>query len=401
MNEKTATCNFLNTNLFTPLKLGLVFLYLFTKLRLMSKPIRVVQVIDSLDPGGSEKMAVQLANALVSKVELSALVCTRKTGALKHELSDGVLNFTAHKKNTCDLNAFIKLRTFVKSNRINIIHAHSSSFFWCTLLKLSCPKIKLIWHDHFGNRSKTSKKNNIALYFSSFHFNHIITVNQDLKYWASKHLNCKTIDYLTNFTLEVLEIKSKIHIKLKGDANAFKLIHIANLRPVKDHLTALMAIQILINQKFNITYHGIGDYNSKSEYFQSVKSFIENNNLESNVFLYGSQSGIPNILSQADLGLLSSVSEGLPVSLLEYINAELPVVVTDVGQCKEIVGKLGHVVDPQNDIQLANAIEQILKNKDDAKQKAIQLKQNISETYGSEKILKQLIDIYALSLQTS
>ena len=68
--------------------------------------------------------------------------------------------------------------------------------------------------------------------------------------------------------------------------------------------------------------------------------FIKDNHLKKQVFIYGSQSNINQWLQQADMGLLSSVSEGLPVSLIEYAQAKLPVVVTDVGQCQWVVGNL-------------------------------------------------------------
>ena len=57
---------------------------------------------------------------------------------------------------------------------------------------------------------------------------------------------------------------------------------------------------------------------------------------------------LPHFLHGADCGVLSSVSEGLPVSLLEYGMAGLPVIVTDVGQCAEVVGngRFGRVVPP-------------------------------------------------------
>ena len=105
----------------------------------MSKPLRVLQVIDSLDPGGSEKMAVQIANVLSTKIELSALVCTRQSGNLEDEISDQVLFCSLQKSSAIDLKAFLRLRSFIKLNRIGVLHAHSSSFFWSTLLKLFNP----------------------------------------------------------------------------------------------------------------------------------------------------------------------------------------------------------------------------------------------------------------------
>ena len=364
-----------------------------------TKPLRVLQVIDSLEPGGSEKMAVQIANELSQKVELSALACTRKSGALENELSKKVVSFTTNKKGKFDLKAFFKLKAFIKSNQINIIHAHSTSFFWGTILKVLSKDVKLIWHDHYGNRINTTKRSNLSLYLFSFLFNQIITVNQGLKHWSMENLNCKYVNYLPNFISDFSKTNPSSNTKLRGKSSAFKIVHIANLRPEKDHNTALKAINILIQNNHSISYHIIGDYTPESEYFKNIKSYIDENRLNEKVFIYGSQSGIPDILQQADIGLLSSISEGLPVSLLEYAMAGLPVIVTDVGQCRQLVGEHGLVIEPQNETQLANAILEISENRDLANKKATKLEEVISQNFNSSKAIEELIKIYNISLQ--
>ena len=49
--------------------------------------MRIVQIIDSLEIGGAEKMAINYANALSAKIEFSGLVATRAEGKLKNQLS--------------------------------------------------------------------------------------------------------------------------------------------------------------------------------------------------------------------------------------------------------------------------------------------------------------------------
>ena len=50
--------------------------------------MRIVQLIDSLEAGGAERMAVSYANALANEIEFSALVATRKEGNLKNQIGD-------------------------------------------------------------------------------------------------------------------------------------------------------------------------------------------------------------------------------------------------------------------------------------------------------------------------
>src|SRR5690606_8062207 len=97
--------------------------------------MRVLQLIDSLRPGGAEKMAVNIANALLPHVEGSYLCCTRQEGMLKEEIKSEVGYLFLNKKNRMDPKAIIRLRRYIKENEIDIIHAHSTSFFLAGLLK--------------------------------------------------------------------------------------------------------------------------------------------------------------------------------------------------------------------------------------------------------------------------
>ncbi|MBC8643962.1 hypothetical protein H9W95_07615 [Flavobacterium lindanitolerans] len=53
--------------------------------------MRVLQLIDSLEAGGAERMAVNYANGLANRIAFSALAVTRKQGILKEQLDKAVL----------------------------------------------------------------------------------------------------------------------------------------------------------------------------------------------------------------------------------------------------------------------------------------------------------------------
>ena len=55
--------------------------------------MRILQVIDSFDVGGAEKMAINYANALAEKIEFSGIVATRKEGELKSQISPKVSSY--------------------------------------------------------------------------------------------------------------------------------------------------------------------------------------------------------------------------------------------------------------------------------------------------------------------
>jgi glycosyltransferase involved in cell wall biosynthesis len=128
---------------------------------------------------------------------------------------------------------------------------------------------------------------------------------------------------------------------------------------------------------------------------KKVKKMIKDLNLDDFVFILGPVKDVSEILSQTDIGVLSSISEGLPVSLLEYGLAELPVVCTDVGQCKEVLGngKFGWIVPSNSPKALAEALKQALLNMPQARLKGMALKNHINECYGANGFLAKYFEL--------
>src|SRR5688572_18461456 len=93
------------------------------------KKLRIVQLIDSLETGGAERMAVNYANGLADRIAFSGLVATRNEGGLKTQLTSKVGYLYLNKKNTFDLSAVLRLRKYIVHNKVTHVHAHSSSFF--------------------------------------------------------------------------------------------------------------------------------------------------------------------------------------------------------------------------------------------------------------------------------
>nr|HMQ43616.1 glycosyltransferase [Mariniflexile sp.] len=194
--------------------------------------MNVLQLIDSLNAGGAERVAVNYANALVSHIKTSHLCATREEGVLKDSLSKNVSYLFLNKQSTFDLKAIKTLHAFIKNNKIDLIHAHGSSFFIATLVKILNPKLKLIWHDHYGKSEFLNERPKFILKWCLKLFNHGFVVNKKLENWSVQVLNIKSVSYLPNFAI-VNDTKSIT--ELKGDNNK-RIVCLANLRPQKDHL---------------------------------------------------------------------------------------------------------------------------------------------------------------------
>ncbi len=336
-------------------------------------------------------MSVNIANAL-SNVDVESHLCvTRFEGRLKSKINKKVNYLFLNKKTTLDLAAILRLKKYIKKNKIEIIHAHSSSYFIAYLMKMRFPNLILIWHDHYGNSEHLSKRAIQPLKFISNKIYAVISVNKHLKHWSKDNLKVNNVYYLPNFA------------KLKDDFNKTRLngekgkriVCVAGLRPQKDHLNLLKAFKIIQTKNQDWTLHLIGNHYDDI-YYQKIKTFLIEEDLLKSVFLYHNSTDIKNILSQSTIGVLSSISEGLPVSLLEYGLAELPVVVTNVGECGNVLenGKYGLLVQPSNSIELADNIIQLIDDVDLRTQFSDLFYKHVFENYSEEKFIDKLLKIY-------
>lgn len=332
-------------------------------------------------------MAINLANSLLGEVEASYLCCTRKEGLLKEELEESVGYLFLNKKHSLDLQAFWKLRTFVKKEQIDLVHAHGTSWFWGVLLKISGLKIKLVWHDHYGESEKLEERDIKFLKPLSRYFDGIISVNDDLKSWAKRELRSDEVIQLNNFIVPYKKVDSGL--KLKGEPTDLKIVCVANLRPQKDHLNLLSAFEMLNIEKISLHLIGVDPGTS---YSKVLKEKITKG--DKKIFHYGSTPNVLGLLEQADLGVLSSRSEGLPLALLEYGFAALPVVCTEVGQCRKVVGDTALLVPPLNPEALAQAIMFYFNNPARRNEDANEFQKRLKKTYSKESLLPILSNFY-------
>jgi glycosyltransferase involved in cell wall biosynthesis len=344
--------------------------------------MKILQLIDSLNIGGAERMSVNMANAFCDNSIDNVLVCARSNGELSHFLLNKTKFYELNKKSTFDFVALFRLFKLIKIENPTIIHAHSSSIYWGIIIKLFFPKIKLLWHDHFGLSDQLKDTDRKIIQILSRYIDGVVSVNEKLANWAKRNLETSNIDFIKNFPY-----LNSLDDNLKKDN---VMLHLANLRPQKDHLTLIESIKIL-NTKTNIKFQvWCAGNDFFDEYSKLVKLKIKEYNLENKIKILGPIVDTIPILENASIALLCSESEGLPVSLLEYGLAALPVVVTDVGQCAEVVnfGEYGKVIPPKDPEKLSNAILELLLNVDVSKQMGIAFKQHIETEYGAQKFLK-------------
>lgn len=312
-------------------------------------------------------------------------------GVLKKVLSKDVEYVFLNKKFIIDIKAIRKLNKFIKENDINIVHAHSTSYVQATILKFFNSNVKVIWHDHNGNRSSNRTYKNTVLKFCSFFFNKILVVNTNLKLWAEKKLFTKNVYCLSNFSVLKEEKQSTVLKGVKGK----RIVCLANLRVPKNHILLLRAFKIVSNSKSDWSLHLIGeDFNDA--YSKEIKEYIIENELQENVFMYGLKLDVNYILNQCDIGVLTSTSEGLPLALLEYGLAKLAVVATNVGDCNKVISKSNEgLLVSSNDIDaLTRSLLFYINSEVERNQAGKMLYGNVTNNFMAKSNLEHLVSIY-------
>lgn len=353
--------------------------------------MRVVQLIDSLEAGGAERMAVSYANALQEKITFSGIVVTRNEGNLKNQLKKNVSYLFLAKDKVFDIKALLNARKFLVKNKVQYIQAHSTSIYFAFLLKLILPRIKIIWHDHFGKSEMLEVRKSFILKIISFYVFGIVAVNQKLRLWSLNNLFCKKVIYLANFTVEPNEILLK-KTELRGVFGK-KIICLANLRPQKNHI---LLLQIAEKCKINHpdwSFHLVGkDFHDS--YSSMIRNLIIEKGLQENVFLYGSCDDVTSILQQCQIGILTSDSEGLPVALLEYGFQKLAVVSTSVGEISSVIedGKNGLLVQSNDELLFEKYLIALIENESYRSTLGENLKKTILDIYSEEIVMLKYID---------
>ncbi len=137
---------------------------------------------------------------------------------------------------------------------------------------------------------------------------------------------------------------------------------VANCKQYKDHGTFLRAWENIAARLPNACALLIGDGEERA----AIAAEIARRNLGSSAWMLGERGDVPDLLAVADIAVLSSREEGLPNAVLEAMAAGLPVVATDVGGVPELVqdGETGYLVPPGDDEAMADAIAYLAEDAD-------------------------------------
>jgi glycosyltransferase involved in cell wall biosynthesis len=359
--------------------------------------IGVMHLIDSLEAGGAERVAVNLVNALPDERYWRCLCTTRREGPLAELAAPEVTRLSLARRRRIDFAAQWRLSDFIAAHHIRILHAHGTALLVAVLASLRPPYPRVIWHDHYGNY--VNQERPVWLYrLLARRLSGVIAVNQTLAEWAQQRLRvpAERVRYIPNF---VAAGDGANEAPPLPGAPGKRIICTANFRPQKDHLTLLRAMALVSEQEPAAHLLLVGA-NVNETHFARVKSESDRLGLAGHVSFLGEQKNVAALLRGCDIGVLSSTSEGLPLALLEYGRAGLASVTTQVGQCAEVLdqGRAGLLVPPAAPARLADALLKLLRSAEERVQFGEQFRRRVDEVYSADSIIEQVCDVYDMVL---
>ncbi|MCF8095116.1 MAG: glycosyltransferase family 4 protein [Desulfobacteraceae bacterium] len=145
--------------------------------------------------------------------------------------------------------------------------------------------------------------------------------------------------------------------------DTFIIVTVANITPWKGILCAIQAMNQLSQKHKNVHYVIVGEIlETQKYYYTKLRKEVEIRKLQDYVTFAGKRSDICNILNEADVFLLPSLSEGTPISILEAMAMRVPVVATNVGGIPEQINQnvSGQLVKPNAPEEITIAIDRLI-----------------------------------------
>lgn len=355
----------------------------------------VLHVTDTLDAGGAERMAMNLANGLDRSRFRSFLCTTRHEGVLAAEARPdvGVLALGRRSRRD-DPVAVLRVAAFLHRHRIDVVHAHGTSVFISAAACVLAPRTRLVWHDHLGADPSTRLPRRRAYRWATTQVDHVITVSRVLQDWDQRELAIAPHRLTTMANFVFPGRADRPPPTLPGTAGR-RVACVANLRAQKDHQTLLEAWRAVVDEVPDAHLLLLGAPVDPAV-AAGVEATIAARGLGPHTTLLGTRSDVAEVLAGCTVGVLSSRSEGFPLALLEYGSAGLAVVATEVGECPTILdhGRAGLLVPPAQPEALAGALVELLIEETHRRTLAERLERRVASEYSAAAVIRRVEAVY-------
>lgn len=354
--------------------------------------MKILFFIESLESGGKERRLVELLINLHKKTNFEMeLVLTRKTIIFREILDIKIkIHIIERKFLKKDPQLFLKFLKIVQSFKPDLIHV------WGNMVAIYAIPAKILLRIPMLNNQITDAPNKVPGGLLShkipFYFSDIIISNSKAGLNSYKSPAEKSIVINNGFDFSrisslqsIQKIREKFSIK-----SAYVVGMIATFSRLKDYKTYIEAANLILRSRTDITFLCVGA-GDDSKY----KEMVESENKDKVIFT-GRQNDVESIMNCCAIGVLSTFTEGISNSLMEFMALGKPVVATGGGGTSELIenGMSGLIIESGNPQLLAQKILSLVNDPKAMEEMGNQAKKRIETHFNIEKMVESFVSVY-------
>ncbi|MBR2081842.1 MAG: glycosyltransferase [Elusimicrobiaceae bacterium] len=328
--------------------------------------MKILYVITSSDVGGAERALTNLVRFLPKYYQIK-VVCLKPLGEQGKILRELGADITSLNMQGAGLGIVSKLVHEIESFKPDIVHAMLFRAIEFTRLACAGRNINLITTPHFDLSKKPlwmrwldrslKSIDTISTAESVSTYNYLV----DIQGYPNKKTLLignsveKSLFFKDNY------LKSHMREKYHFAKDDVIFISVARLAAVKNPLFAAKVFLKILSTCPKAKFVFVGEGMERTV----LEKFIQENKLEKQIILAGEQKNINEWLNLADVFVLVSKEESLPLALLEARQIGLPCIVSNVGDMPKLVehGKNGFVGRPKDEILMSCFFAELYENK--------------------------------------
>ncbi|MCI0529753.1 MAG: glycosyltransferase, partial [Nitrospira sp.] len=319
----------------------------------------VLHLIETSGPGGAENVLISLVENL-DRSRYRSLVCLLRDGWLKAQLQRrGIETIVSPQQRTLDVQWVFHLARLLRDRTIHVMHAHEFAMNVYGSLLSRMTGIPIVATVHGKNYYWSKWRRRLAYQFVARQ-SLMVAVSEDIKWFLTERVSiypARIITIRNGIDLHryaVSDQQNTIRKKLGINGNQPVIGTVGNLYAVKGQAYLLRACAAVAKDFPDVVLLVAG----RGEQLGSLKEEARSLGIGGNVRFLGFREDVPSLLQAMDVFVLPSVSEGLPLSILEAMALGKPVVASSVGGIPEIVkdGITGYLAPPKDPEALAEKI---------------------------------------------
>ena len=332
--------------------------------------MNITHFVESLDRGGLERMVLELVKYQHRQGHRCQVVCLYSPGSLAHELDElGIAVQVCGKRQGLDLTALARARRMVSTHATEVLHTHNAvAHYQAVLATCGLPVRRVINTRHGMGVNRRARRREWLYRRALLRTDTVATVCEAARSDAIRRgiiPSSKACVVPNGIRVDAFDTASpSTHGRIARLLNLPEQTRIigtvGRLNWTKDQLGLIRAFKLVHQQEADTALVLIGD--------GELRTFLQQSAIDEGVadrvHFLGDRSDVREWLQGLDMFVLSSLSEGYSMALLEASAAALPIVATDVGGNGEIVrdGITGNLVPAGDPAALAEAMLAHLRN---------------------------------------